>query len=298
MNHVSRRSFLKNSGGAGIALWLGISTWDNAVKTSDIFEAKNFTPYIIVDSGGSITLFNTKPEIGQGTFQSIPALIAEEFEVSLDQVIIKQTNGEPEFGPNQRSGGSASIRTGYSELRKVGASAKEVFIKAASLKWQVDAGSCYAENGKVIHKPTNRSLTYGELVADASKLDLPKDPKLKDQKDFKILGKVAKRPDVPLKTNGKAEFGIDVRLPGMLYASVERCPVIGGTLKSFDATEALKIPGVVKIASVERSSDFIRLAWRSLPTHTGLHCRLARNLKLNGITPHLEVSIHLHMKIT
>ena len=252
MNQVSRRSFLKNSGGAGIALWLGISTWDNAAKASNIYEAKNFTPYIIVDSGGSITLFNTKPEMGQGTFQSIPALIAEEFEVSFDQIIIQQSNGESAFGPNQRAGGSASIRTSYSDLRKVGASAREVFIKAASMQWQVDVSSCYAENGKVFHKTTNRSLTYGELVLEASKLDLSKDPKLKDPKDFKILGKMASRPDVPLKTCGKAEFGIDVRLPDMLYASVERCPVIGGTLKSFDATEALKIPGVEKVAGVER----------------------------------------------
>jgi isoquinoline 1-oxidoreductase subunit beta len=252
MNQVTRRSFLKNSGGAGIALWLGISTRDYADKTSNSYEAKNFTPYIIVDSGGSITIFNTKPEMGQGTFQSIPALIAEEFEVSFEQITIKQSNGEPAFGPNQRAGGSASIRTSYSDLRKVGASAREVFIIAASMQWQVDAGSCYAENGKVIHKPTNRSLTYGQLVVEASKLDLPKEPKLKDPKDFKILGKMASRPDVPLKTCGKAEFGIDVRLPDMLYASVERCPVIGGTLKSFDATEATKIPGVEKIAGVER----------------------------------------------
>jgi isoquinoline 1-oxidoreductase beta subunit len=252
MNQVTRRSFLKNSGGAGIALWLGISTWDHADKASNSYEAKNFTPYIIVDSDGSITIFNTKPEMGQGTFQSIPALIAEEFEVSFDQIIIKQTNGEPAFGASQRAGGSASIRTSYSDLRKVGASAREVFIKAASIQWQVDVSSCYAENGKVIHKPTNRALTYGALVVEASKLDLPKEPKLKDPKDFKILGKMASRPDVPSKTCGKAEFGIDVRLPDMLYASVERCPVIGGTLKSFDATEALKITGVEKIAGVER----------------------------------------------
>jgi len=252
MNQVTRRSFLKNSGGAGIALWLGISTWDYTDKTSNLYEAKNFTPYIIVDSGGSITIFNTKPEMGQGTFQSIPALIAEEFEVSFDQITIKQSNGEPVFGPNQRAGGSASIRTSYSDLRKVGASAREVFIMAASTQWQVDASSCYAENGKVIHQPTNRSFTYGQLVLEASKLDLPKEPKLKDPKDFKILGKMANRPDVPLKTCGKAEFGIDVRLPDMLYASVERCPVIGGTLKNFDATDAVKIAGVEKVAGVER----------------------------------------------
>ncbi len=255
MKPFSRRSFIKNAGGAGVALWLGISAKGNTggtIQTRNIAEAKNFTPYILVESNGSITIFNTKPEMGQGTFQSIPALIAEEFEVSLDQVTIKQSNGEKELGPAQRAGGSASIRTSYTALRKVGASAREVFIQAACLKWQADASSCYAENGKVIHRPTNTSLTYGELVEEASKLELPKEPKLKDPKDFKILGKSANRPDVPLKTCGKAEFGIDVRLPGMVYATVERCPVIGGTLKSFDASDALKVPGVEKVVEVER----------------------------------------------
>ena len=241
MNQVSRRSFIRNTGGASVALWLGLSNKFFADKTGDVFEA-NFTPYIIVESNGHITLFNTKPEMGQGTFQSIPALIAEEFEVSLDQVIIKLTNGEKQFGNSQSAGGSSSVRTSYKQLRKIGASAKEVFIQAAAAKWNVSAADCYAENGKVFHKPTKKSFTYGELVEDASKLELPKEPKLKDPKDFKILGKQQKRPDVPLKTNGKAVFGIDVKVPGMLYATVERCPVIGGTLKSFDASEALKIP--------------------------------------------------------
>lgn len=252
MKQLSRRRFIRNAGGASIALWLGISARGYAGKTLNIAEARNFTPYILVESNGSITIYNTKPEMGQGTFQSIPALIAEEFEVSLEQVTIKQSNGEQELGPLQRAGGSASIRTSYIELRKVGASAKEVFVKAASIKWQVDAGDCYAENGKVIHKPTKRILTYGDLVEEASKLELPKEPKLKDPKDFKILGKSVHRPDVPLKTCGKAEFGIDVQLPGMLYATVERCPVIGGTLKSFDASEVLKIAGVKKVVEVER----------------------------------------------
>jgi isoquinoline 1-oxidoreductase subunit beta len=252
MKQVSRRSFIKHTGGAGIALWLGLSAKGNPAFTTSHAEAKKFTPYILVESSGNITIYNTKPEMGQGTFQSIPALIAEEFEVSLDHVTIKQSNGEKEFGPAQRAGGSASVRTSYTELRKAGASAREVFIKAASIQWQVDIESCYAENGTVIHKPTMKKLTYGELVEAASKLELPKEPKLKDPKDFKILGKTIKRPDVPLKTNGKAQFGIDVQVPGMLYATIERCPVIGGTLKSFDATETLAMPGVEKVVEVER----------------------------------------------
>lgn len=252
MHQVSRRSFIKNAGGTGIALWLGINFRGYTIITTEIVEAGNFTPYILVEAAGTITIFNTKPEMGQGTFQSIPAIIAEEFEVSLDQVTIKNTNGEKPFGNRQRAGGSSSIRTNYTDLRKVGASAREVFIKAAGSRWQVDVSDCYAENGKVIHKPTNRAFTYGELVGDASKLELPKEPKLKDPKDFKILGKMSRRPDVPLKTNGSAQFGIDVQVPGMLHATVARSPVIGGTLKSFDATEAMKLPGVEKVVQVER----------------------------------------------
>lgn len=250
--YVSRRSFLRNAGGAGIALWLGLSAKGAPGATDDINTAKNFTPYILVEPDGKITLYNTKPEMGQGTFQSIPALIAEEFEVSLDQVTIKLTNGEKEFGNGQSAGGSTSVRTSYESLRKIGAAAKAVFIQAAAARWNVHETACYAENGKVFHKPTRKSFTYGQLVEDAAKLELPKDPKLKDPKDYKIIGKQKSRPDVAMKTNGTAVFGIDMKVPGMLYASVERCPVIGGTLKRFDAADALKMPGVIKITEVER----------------------------------------------
>ncbi len=252
MDKISRLKFIQSSGTLSLALWLGLSAKGNTRKTLNLATAKNFTPLILVESNGKITIYNIKPEMGQGTFQSMPALIAEEFEVSLDQITIKSTNGEKEFGPRQRAGGSSSIRTSYTDMRKVGAAAKSVFILAASNKWQVDPQTCIAENGKVIHSSTKRSFTYGDLVEEASKLEMPKEPQLKNPKDFKILGKVSKRPDIPLKTNGSAGFGIDVEVKDMLYASVERCPVIGGTLKSFDGTEALKVPGVEKVAAVER----------------------------------------------
>ncbi|MBK0380463.1 xanthine dehydrogenase family protein molybdopterin-binding subunit [Mucilaginibacter segetis] len=251
MQDISRRYFIKSTSTLGVALWLGLSAKGDTVKSLDPAIAENFSPFILVEPNGNITIFNNKPEIGQGTFQSIPALIAEEFEVSLDHITIKLTNGEKQFG-RQSAGGSSSIRGSYTQLRKVGAAAREVFIKAAANRWQTDATNCYAEAGEVINRTTKASFTYGELVGDAAKLDLPKDPQLKDPKDFKILGKPAHRPDIPLKTNGDAVFGIDVQLPGMLYATVERCPVLGGTLKSFNAGEALKMPGVVKIAEVER----------------------------------------------
>lgn len=252
LNHISRRDFIKNTSGASIAFCLGLSLSKGATtKATNLAEVKKITPYISIDVNGSITIFNTKPEMGQGTFQSIPALIAEELEISLDQVTIKNSNGEKDLGNAQRAGGSSSIRTNFNELRKVGASAKEMFIKAASNKWGVEVASCYAENGKVIHETTKRAFTYGELAEEASKIDIPKEPKLKDKKDFKIVGKSIKRPDIPLKVNGKAEFGIDSKVPNMVYASIERCPVIGGTLKSFDASNALKVAGVEKVVAVD-----------------------------------------------
>ncbi|KAA6440880.1 xanthine dehydrogenase family protein molybdopterin-binding subunit [Dyadobacter flavalbus] len=251
MNNISRRHFIRGASVGSAALWLGLSAKGFPRKATGV-EASNFTPFILVEANGNITLFNIKPEMGQGTYQSIPALIAEEFEVSLDQVTIKNTGGEKEFGNGQRAGGSTSVRGSYEQMRKVGAAAKAVFITAASRIWQVDESTCYAEYGRVLHMGTKKSATYGELLTEASKLELPKQPKLKDPKDFKIIGKQSHRPDVPLKTCGAAVFGIDVELPEMLHASVYRCPVVGGTLKSFDASDALKVPGVIKVAPVER----------------------------------------------
>src|SRR6516164_7189072 len=149
MNEISRRHFVKSAGTAGIALWLGLTIKGEIRKASAFITAKNFTPFILIEPNGQITLFNIKPEMGQGTFQSIPALIAEEFEVSLDQVTIKNTGGEKEFGNGQRAGGSTSVRGSFIEMRKVGAAAKAVFITAASIKWQVNEADCYAENGKI-----------------------------------------------------------------------------------------------------------------------------------------------------
>ena len=252
---LNRRNFLRITGITGAGLVFGLSASGETVAedltaAGELFE---LTPFVIIEKSGLITIFNRNPEIGQGTFQSVPAMIAEELEVSLDQVTIKQTGGEKKFGGGQSAGGSASIRTGYQMMRKVGASAREMLIKAASLQWNVPVTECYAENAKVFHKPTGKSIGYGELAETASKVEVPKSPTLKDPKDFKILGKKSPRPDVPLKSTGKAIFGIDIAVPGMVYASIERCPVFGGQLVSFDATAAKKVKGVIAVETCERN---------------------------------------------
>ena len=249
---INRRNFLKLSGFTSAALVIGFSSKGKAIAAvGDINEAYKITPYVIIEKAGKITIMNPRPEMGQGTYQSVPALIAEELEVSLDQVTIEQTAGEKEFG-RQVSGGSSSVRGNYKDLRKVGAAARTMLLKAASDSWKVSVEECYAEKGKIFHKPSGKSVDYTELAEAAAKLDVPQQPQLKDPKDFKILGKSMQRLDIPLKTLGKATFGIDVKIPGMVYASIERCPVFGSKLVNYDDSEATKIAGVQKVVKATR----------------------------------------------
>lgn len=254
---LSRRHFLRLSGLTSAGFIIGLSgvegkALETVVNMSYLGESSNLTPFIIIEKSGRITIFNTKPEIGQGTFQSIPSIFAEELDLTLDMVTIKQSGGQKELGADQFAGGSASIRTSYKKYRIAGAAAREMLVLAASQAWGVPVGECKAELGKVIHAGSNRSLTYGELAEAASKLEVPKEPKLKDPKDFRLLGKSTPRPDIPLKSSGRAVFGLDVDVPGMAYASIERCPVFGGKLLSFDDSAAKKVKGVQQVITCER----------------------------------------------
>lgn len=253
---IDRRKFLKLSGITGTGFLIGLNRGLANTFVSKPFQpgadVYEFTPLINIEKSGIITIFNTRPEIGQGTWQAVPSMIAEELEVSLDQVTIVQTGGEKKYGPTQWVGGSSSVRGAYTDLRKTGASAKEMLQKAAATRWNVPFEECYAENGKIIHKPSGKSAGYGELAEAASKLEVPVSPKLKDPKDFNILGKATPRPDVPLKSSGRAVFGIDASTPGMVYASIERCPVMGSKLISFDDAATKNIKGVLQIVKSER----------------------------------------------
>ena len=253
---VARRDFLKLLGLSGAAFVLGTSPATAGAMPGVAAlppATAELTPYVLIEPGGTITLMNPKPDMGQGTYQSIPALIAEELGVRLDQVTIRQTGGEAAFGKQQISGGSYSVRASYMPLRKVGAAAREMLIQAAATRWNVAVAECRVANGQVLHPASGKGLPFGDLAEAAAKLPVPANPTLKDPKDFTILGKEsAKRPDVPAKSSGKAIFGIDVKVPGMVYASVERCPVIGGKLVRFDANKATQIKGVRQVLKAER----------------------------------------------
>jgi isoquinoline 1-oxidoreductase beta subunit len=261
-NNISRRNFIKISGMSGAILALGFSYGCNAKKDEALLEniseidpktARELSPFILIDDKGTIVLISHKPEMGQGTFQSLPLIVAEELGVSLDQVTIRQAMVDKKYG-SMAVGGSYSVKGSWTQLRQAGAAAREMLVRAAADKWDVPVHECEVEQGKVHHINTHRMVSYGDLVEEASKLEVPKEPKLKDPAKFLLIGKSVPRPDILKKVEGKAEFGLDVKLPGMLYASVERSPVFHGKVKSFDDTESKKIPGVKHILVAERKS--------------------------------------------
>jgi len=256
MHKIARREFLRHTGLSGLALVLGVTNSKAAkhivkMPAGDPLKGIGITPYIIIETTGKITIINPRTEIGQGTYQSIPALIAEELEVSLDDVTILNSWGQENM-PDQSVGGSDSVRGSYMQLRKVGASAREMLRTAASRQWNVPVEECTAANAAITHKPTGKKLGYGALVATAATLAVPENPPLKDPAAFKILGKSMPRLDIPLKVNGRAVYGIDWEVPGMVYASVERSPVFGSRLVSYDDTAALQVKGVIRTVKAER----------------------------------------------
>jgi isoquinoline 1-oxidoreductase beta subunit len=251
MQNIDRRHFLKLSGALAIGFSLPyFSTAKGLTKITDAAELE-LSPYVLITRDNKITVLCPRPDMGQGTIQSMPMLVAEELNVSMEQIQIIFTNGMKSYGA-QTSGGSSSVRTRWKPMREAGAAAREMLVKAAANRWQVSEADCSTEGGKIIHTKTNAVLSFGELVDDAAKLEVPKSPKLKSPKDFRLIGKSIPRHDIPLKVNGSAQFGIDVKLPNMVYAVMLHSPLVHGKIKSIDDMAALKIAGVKRIFKSER----------------------------------------------
>lgn len=255
--NINRRDFIRLGAMTGAALSLGFFSADGKeIQVLKNESAENLgvelNAWISIDSSGKVTLTNHRAEMGQGSYQSVPQIIAEELEVDLNQVNIAFAQGNGRKYGSQITGGSSTIRGSYKNLLRLSASAREMLIEAAANKWSVNKTECYAENGFVIHRSSGKKLGYGELVADAAKLTPPKNVELKDPKDYKIIRKPLPRQDTPLKVNGTATFGIDKKLPGMLYAVVERNARFEGKVKSYDDSETRKIPGVKYVLKTTR----------------------------------------------
>jgi isoquinoline 1-oxidoreductase subunit beta len=254
---LSRRNFIRLTGLTGAAFSLGLS-FPAKGKEVQIFTTETaetlgieLNAWITIDTKGKVTIVNHRSEMGQGSFQSVPQIIAEELEVDLNDVdIVFGVGNSTKYG-SQVTGGSSTVRGTYQKLLRLSATAREMLKQAAANKWAVPIGECKAENGAVIHVPSSKKLGYGELVLEASKLEPPKSVELKHPRDYKVLRKPLPRQDTPLKVNGKAVFGLDKKLPGMLYAVVERNPRFLGKVKSFDDAAAKAVPGVKHIFKIQ-----------------------------------------------
>ena len=245
LGRVSRRNFLRAGAATASGLWLGFALPSKAAATSNKLNA-----FVHVGTDDTVTLFIHKAEMGQGTVTSLSQLLAEELECDWTKIRTEFAGVNREYGPMQGVFGSQSVRTSYDSLRRAGAAAREMLVQAAAKQWNVAPASCRAENGIVVNTSNNARLTYGALAEAASKLTAPASPALKDPSQYRILGKPVKRLDTPSKVDGSASFGIDVRISGMLYANVARCPVFGGKVKSFDAAKAKAVPGVKQVVQI------------------------------------------------
>ena len=253
-SRLSRRSFLRNAGLSATALTLGCYGIGAAIvrPDKDAGPSTELMSWISIDESGQVTIFNHRSEMGQGTWQSIPQIVAEELEVNMDLVRVQYVPSNPEkFGPQPQEG-SFSIRGWYEQLLRMGASARQMLIEAAAKQWKVSNAECHAKDGHVIHERTGRTLNYGVLVKEASLISPPQQVQLKSRKDYTLIGKSLRRKDIVSKVNGTAVFGLDKKVPGMLYAVVERSPRVRGKVISFDDTATMTVSGMKKVFKTER----------------------------------------------
>ena len=250
---INRRDFVKTGAIATGGLMLGL---DLPIGPKPALAAGTvYTPnaWVHIADDNSITLISARSEMGQGVYTSMPMLIAEELNVPLSSIRVAVAPPGAAYVNAmlgaQITGGSTSVREGWEKLRVGGAQVREMLREAASKKWNIPMAQVVANNG-MLTGPGGLSASYGSLAADAAKLKVPEKVALKNPKDFKIVGTPVKRLDTPMKVNGTAQFGIDVKLPGMVYASILQSPVIGGKPRTFDGSKAKAMPGVIDVVAL------------------------------------------------
>jgi isoquinoline 1-oxidoreductase beta subunit len=258
MNHMpklNRRAFVIGTAavGTGLALGLDIPFGPNVVRAAD--GSPEVNAWVVIQPDDTVVIRIARSEMGQGTLTGLAQLVAEELECDWSKV----TTEFPTPGQNVArkrawgdfsTGGSRGIRTSQDYVRKGGAAARMMLIQAAANEWKVPASECSAANSVITHTSSGRTTTYGKVAEAAARLEPPADVKLKDSKDWKLVGKSVKRLDTSDKTTGKTTYGIDIKLPGMLNAAIKACPVFGGKLKSFDEAKVADMKGVKKVVKV------------------------------------------------
>ena len=248
---LNRRQFLKATAVGSCGLMVGISL-NASANASSAKQAAEFNPnaFIHLQKDGSVLIYCGRCEMGQGISTALPSVVADEMEADWSRVTVEQAEGDQDKYGSQATGGSASIRTMYEPMRKAGAVAREMLVAAAAKVWATSPDNCYAENHFVINKTNQQKLSYGELASVAATMPTPENPTLKAKSDFRYIGSHLPRHDVSLVIQGKRQYGVDTKVDGMQYAAIVHCPVMGGTLKSVDKTEAMKVQGVTAVVEI------------------------------------------------
>jgi isoquinoline 1-oxidoreductase subunit beta len=254
---MKRREFLKAGAalGGGLLISLYVPEFVSAARAADpAAKPVALNAFVRIGTDETVTVISNHSEMGQGIYTSLPMLLNEELEADWARVRVESSPVDAVYNHTvfgiMMTGGSTTTNSEYDRFRKMGAMARIMLIAAAAQSWNVDPQSCHAEKGFVVHTASGRRATYGSLAEAASAIAPPKDIPLKDPKDFTLVGKPMHRLDTPSKTNGTAQFGLDVYIPGMLTAVVARAPVFGGKVVSFNANKAKAIPGVVNVVQV------------------------------------------------
>src|SRR5215471_3271038 len=251
---VDRRAFLKIGAAAGTGLLVGfrLPAFGATAEEQEKKKPSPFNAWVHITPDNRVSLILGKSEMGQGIMTALPMILAEELSLDWTKVTVEQAPTNPAIYEHG-TGGSGSVAGSWLPLRRAGAAAREMLVTAAATRWSVNRDTCVAKDGGVLHGARKNFLTYGELAGDAAKLPLPdlKTVPLKNSGEFTIVGRDIPRIDAKEKATGTAKFGIDARVPGMLYAVVARCPAFGGKVKSFDATEAKGVAGVRDVIAID-----------------------------------------------
>lgn len=254
IENVSRRNFFKTASIATGGLVIGVSLPMQSMAFGDEVKEFDFNPnaFIHIAENGDTLIYCGRCEMGQGISTALPAAVADELEADWSRVSVKQGDADEKYG-HQATGGSASIRRMYIPMREAGAAAKEMLIAAAATKvWKIPADQCSAKNHFVINNNNGEKLSYGQLASLAATISVPEKPKLKEKSEYNYIGKALPRHDQAEVVVGKRMYGVDTKMPGLKYAAITHCPVLGGKLKSVDKSAALAMKGVVDVVVIPR----------------------------------------------
>ncbi|MEW6989915.1 molybdopterin cofactor-binding domain-containing protein [Colwelliaceae bacterium 6441] len=253
LDNVSRRDFIKISGVSASGLVLGVAIPANALAFGQSESDAAFNPnaFIHLKDNGDLLLYCGRCEMGQGISTALPAAVADEMEADWSRVTVKQGDADEKYGP-QATGGSASIRVMFEPMREAGAAAKLMLIAAAAKVWKISTDECEAKNHFVYNKKSGQKLSFGQLASLAANQAVPEKPRLKDKSAYNYIGKALPRHDQGQVVVGERIYGVDTKLPGLKYAAITHCPVLGGKLKFVDKTAALAMKGVMDVVEVER----------------------------------------------